>query len=144
MLSEHWIESRDADLSVFQLFQRHYTYKEERKSHAFSGVGEKLVLVTPACDAGFVWLRQLIRDDEQSGICCSFFRNEGETKSSLLIEEACQLAWQRWGGDRLFTFVNPSLIRSTNPGCCFKKAGFFNCGESKWNKLHILERLPDG
>lgn len=140
LVSEYWCESRDADLAVFQLFQRHYTYKPDRKSHAFAGVGEKLVLVTPSCDAAFVWLKQMIRDDGQDGVCCTLFRNEGEILSSSLIQDACQLAYQRWGDVRLFTYVNPRKVKSSNPGYCFKMAGFQRCGETKWNKLLVLER----
>jgi hypothetical protein len=59
-----------------------------------------------------------------------------------LIQEATQLAWQRWPGQRLYTYVNPRKVRSTNPGCCFLKAGWRRCGVTKHNKLLILELLP--
>lgn len=43
---------------------------------------------------------------------------------------------------RLFTYVEPGKIRSTNPGYCFKKAGWRACGRNKTGKLVLLERLP--
>jgi len=99
------------------------------------------VLVTPDCDALFVW-RKFISGDGQTGVNCAVFRNEGPIKSSVLIWEACRLAWQRWPGERLYTYVNPRKIRSTNPGCCFLKAGWRKCGITKKNKLLILECIP--
>jgi len=41
--------------------------------------------------------------------------------------------------ERLYTFVNPRKIRSSNPGYCFLKAGWRKCGITKWQKLVILE-----
>lgn len=142
LISQYWVEARDAERSVYQLYQRHYTYNANSKSFAFSGVGEKTVLTTPAHDAGFVWLKQSIRDDGQTGVCCTLFRNESSVISSDLIIDACEIAYRRWGDDiRLFTFVNPRKIRSSNPGYCFKVAGFVACGLTKVNKLVILERV---
>lgn len=73
---------------------------------------------------------------------CSIFRNESEVLSSLLIEEACQLAWQRWPRQRLFTYVWDDKVKSPNPGYCFKLAGFKYCGRNKDGRLSLLERLP--
>ncbi len=59
-----------------------------------------------------------------------------------MIIEAIAIAQRRWPGMRLFTFVDPREIRSTNPGYCFKAAGFRYCGKTR-RGLHILELLPD-
>jgi hypothetical protein len=94
--------------------------------------------MTPDSRAIFVW-RRFIPDDGQQGVNCAVFRNEGyPVLSSVLIREACELAWQRWPGERLYTYVNPRRIKSTNPGCCFKAAGWKRCGVSKGG-LVILE-----
>jgi hypothetical protein len=70
--------------------------------------------------------------DHQEGICCSLFRNEGhELPSSRLILEAEWLAIERWGPGRAYTYVNPRKIRSCNPGCCFKMAGWKRSGTTK-------------
>ena len=103
------------------------------------GPGTKIVLVTLNYDALFVWRKAIYRRDGQTGVECSLFRNESTTLSSELIKEAMEIAWQRWPGERLFTYVADSKIKSVNPGCCFKKAGWRKCGRSKVNKLTILE-----
>jgi hypothetical protein len=81
-------------------------------------------------------------DDGQRGVMCSVFRNEGAHRSSDLIREACELAWQRWPGARLFTYVADAKVRSTNPGYCFQVAGWRKCGRNKDGRLTILELLP--
>jgi hypothetical protein len=73
---------------------------------------------------------------------CSIFRNEGPLRSSDLILEAEQLAWRRWPGQRLFTYVWPAKVKSVNPGYCFKMAGWQQCGRNKDGRLIILEKLP--
>jgi hypothetical protein len=101
-----------------------------------------MVLIAPCARGLFVW-RKFISGDGQEGVNCAVFRNEGAGLSSAMIEDACRLAWARWPGERLYTYVNGAKVASGNPGYCFKKAGFVRCGETKWNKLTILERYPD-
>lgn len=102
-----------------------------------------MVLLTATEDALFVW-RHMLRPDlgGQEGVACSIFRNEGSVLSSVLIREACELASRRWPGLRLFTYVADAKIRSTNPGACFKKAGWRACGRNADGRLTILELLP--
>jgi len=97
-----------------------------------------MVLLTPNADALFIW-RKFISGDKQDGVNCAAFRNESRFLSSSLILKAMDLAWKRWPGERLYTYVNPRMIGSRNPGYCFKMAGWASCGETKWNKLKILE-----
>lgn len=137
-----WFAVRDGDDMVRALMHRHYSrrnYRDGRKPKLFVGPGEKMVLATTDGLAAFIW-RKFKSDDNQQGINCAMFRNEGPHLSSSLILEAEQLAWQRWPGERLYTYVNPRKIRSTNPGYCFKLAGWRKCGESKGG-LIILEKL---
>ena len=128
-----WMETKDGDDSVRSVYDRHYTrrsYKDGRRPALFVGPGEKMVLRTASCEAIFVW-RKFISMDNQEGINCSIFRNEGAERSSNLILEACKLAWERWPGERLYTYVNPRKIRSSNPGFCFLSAGWTKCGKTK-------------
>jgi hypothetical protein len=125
-----------------ELFDRHYSrkhYADGRMPKLFVGPGEKAVLVTETYDAIFVW-RKFISGDGQQGVNCSVFRNESSILSSRLILEAESIARERWGDTRFFTYVNPRAIRSTNAGACFKHAGWTVCGQTKWNKLLILEK----
>jgi hypothetical protein len=96
--------------------------------------------MTADSTALFVWLYQAYRVNEQDGIECAVYRNEGEELSSELILEAELIAWNRWPGARLFTYVDPGAVESANPGFCFKAAGWSCCGETG-RGLHVLEKL---
>jgi hypothetical protein len=142
LLPGYWYETKDGDDEARMLFHRHYShrvYKDGRNPLLFCGPGAKLVLLTAQSDALFVW-RKFISMNDQTGINCAVFRNESKTKSSILILEACDIAWNKWPGERLYTYVNPRKIRSVNPGYCFKQAGFKTCGKTK-KGLIILEKL---
>ncbi len=134
---------RDGDHTARSIFNRHYSrkhYADGRAPSLFVGPGEKMVLITADARALFVW-RKFISGDSQQGVNCAIFRNEGGARSSDLIREAMRLAWLRWPGERLYTYVNPRKLRSTNPGYCFMQAGWRKCGVTKWNRLVILEAL---
>ena len=143
LVEGYWLPVSDGDPRARDLMRRHYSahhYADGRNPRLFVGPGEKMVLLTLPCDALFVW-RKFISDDGQTGVNCAVFRNESPILSSTLIREAMELAWARWPGQRLYTYVNPRKIASTNPGYCFKRAGWRTCGMSKGG-LVILERLP--
>ena len=138
-----WYAVKDGFGPARALFDRHYSryhYKDGRKPKLFVGPGEKMVLMTSTYDALFVW-RKFISGDGQQGINCSIFRNESNHRSSDLILRAEYLARVRWPeNDRFYTYVNPRAVQSSNPGYCFKVAGWRKCGITKVNKLHILEK----
>jgi hypothetical protein len=136
-----WIQSRDGDGIARDLFMRHYSYRkyaDGRQPKLFVGPGEKLVLVTINYDALFVW-RKFMSMDNQDGVNCAVFRNESDYLSSDLIMDAERWAYDRWGRVRLYTYVNPDKIRSSNPGYCFLKAGWCKCGHTGKGLL-ILEK----
>jgi hypothetical protein len=151
VIAGHWLPVRDGDPRALALYLRHYSAKKARAryrtvlvgNHArFVGNGEHMVLLTRDCRSMFAWRLQAFRKDGQYGIECAVFRRESPgLLSSELISEACELAWSRWPGKRLFTFVDPREIASSNPGYCFKRAGFVFCGRTK-RGLHVLELLP--
>jgi hypothetical protein len=140
----HWHGSKDGDKNALALYNRHYSayhYKDGRERKLFCGPGEKMVLLTDNNDALFVW-KKFIDDSGQTGIYCAVFRNEGPILSSDLIKESMVLAWKRWPGERLYTYVNPKKIRSNNPGYCFRCAGWSVCGKSKGG-LVIMEKKAE-
>ena len=141
--SSRWIPTKDGDPRALGLFKRHYSCPPgPRKVRLFVAPGEKMVLLTPLCDALFVWLKNRIeRYDHQDGVICTVFRNEGPMLSSDLITEAMHCAQQRWPGERLFTYVSPRHVTSPNPGYCFKRAGWRFSGVSP-KGLHILDWSP--
>jgi len=145
----HWIGIRDGDPRAAALYQRHYSARPgvsmaQRIRYGMSGPGQTMTLLTVDCHALFIWLRNTLqRFDNQEGVNCTIFRNEGPVLSSALIQEAADLAWQRWPGERLFTYVWDAKIQSVNPGYCFKQAGWQACGRNKDGRLTILERWPE-
>jgi hypothetical protein len=141
-ISEHWRIIKDGNDIAREFYDRHYSryvYADGRKPKLFVGPGQKLVLVTENGDALFVW-RKFIDASGQQGVNCSIFRNESGVLSSVLIREADLIAWNRWPGERLYTYVNPRAVKGD--GLCFKKAGWKKCGHTKVNRLIVLEKLP--
>lgn len=144
IVDSYWLPIKDGDPRAAALYRRHYScyqYKDNRRQrdYRFAGPGEKIVMMTIGCDALFVW-RKFIDGSGQQGINCAIFRNESPVLSSLLILEAEQHAWVRWPGERLYTYVKGDAIRSTNPGYCYKMAGWVECGYTKGG-LVILEKV---
>ena len=140
-----WLEVKDGNAKVREIFNRHYSrrhYRDGRAPKLFVGPGEKMVLLRSNGKAIFVW-RRFKTQDSQKGVNCAVFRNEGSELSSSLIVEAESLAWQRWPGARLYTYVDARKVKSRNPGFCFKKAGWEPVGVTKKLKLLILAKQPD-
>lgn len=132
---------RDGHPIALELYSRHYSCRELADRNRIVGPGARIVLLTNDNKALFVW-RDFINDDGNEGINCAVFRNEGPRLSSDLLLEAERIAWQRWPGRRLYTYVSAAAVQSSNPGYCFKKAGWRTCGVTKKRKLLILEKLP--
>lgn len=152
--SRHWLMTRDGDRRALALYERHYSCRplpRGRTRRLFVGPGQKTVLITPKGDALLTW-RKFLNDSGQTGVNCAVFRNEGEVLSSLLIREGMDVAWSRWPGARLYTYVDARKVGCRNgssnngsrhnPGYCFLKAGWSRCGHTKSRGLLILECLP--
>ena len=140
----NWFEVRDGDIRLRPFFERHYSARKKSFRHyknwrRICAPGEHLILLTPKCDALFVWVKEMIRNDGQIGVNCSVFRNEGKNLSSELIAEAVELAHNKWPQERLFTYVDPAKIQSTNPGYCFIQAGWERLNGASPKGLVILE-----
>lgn len=145
-----WLPAKDGDPRAFAIMRRHYTYQayqdgrraaggNYRNRRLFVGPGEKMVLMTADCDALFVW-RKFKDDSGQTGVNCAVFRNEGPLLSSALILAAEQIALLRWPGERFYTYVDAKRVLSSNPGWCFRCAGWRVCGRTKSRGLLILEK----
>lgn len=145
LLQSTWILTKDGDDTARAIFDNHYSrqhYADGRKPLLFVGPGEKMVLLTPDALALFVW-RKFISMNQQQGVCCAVFRNEGTHLSSDLIREADAIAWVRWPRERLYTYVDPIKTRhKRDPGRCFRKAGWRVCGETKGGLL-VLDIRPE-
>jgi hypothetical protein len=62
-------------------------------------------------------------------------------RASDMVRAACDFAWARWPGERLYTYVDPRKVTGPNPGYCFIAAGWRACGRTMGG-LRILEMLP--
>ena len=132
-----WWLTKDGDRTCLALYERHYSayqYKDGRKRSQFVGPGQTITLRTQEGDALFVW-RKFIDDSGQQGVNCAVFRNESQHLSSILIRQADAIADHVWPGERHYTFVNAEAVRSTNPGSCFRHAGWRRCGTTKGGLL---------
>jgi hypothetical protein len=128
------------DRECAMLADRHYS-RRTVGSWQFAYSGRKLVLRDARGDVLFVWMfpDQALRMDNQAGYNCAIFRNESPRRSSSIILEAERFAIEKWGPNRLFTYVDPRKIRSTNPGYCFLMAGWRRAGFTKKGKLLLVK-----
>lgn len=128
------------------LADRHYS-RRTVGAKQFLYSGKKIVLRDAAGEVLFAWIfpDASMRMDGQTGYNCAIFRNESKRQSSDIILEAEQIAFERWGPNRLYTYVDPSKIKSTNPGYCFKQAGWKFVKVSQSGKhLLVKDMLPKG
>jgi hypothetical protein len=148
-----WQIVKDGNPTARAIFGRHYTYNKRRDQidmwnaarnrnwSLFAGPGQKTVLLADG-PALFVW-RKFIDDciPQQDGVNCAVFRREGGERASDLIRAADEIAWQRWPGERLYTYIDRDKTRpKRDPGYCFLAAGWHPCGETKGG-LCILENI---
>src|SRR6202042_403451 len=115
----------DAEMSM--LADRHYS-RRTPGARQFLNNGRKLVLRNADGTVLFGWIfpDPAMRFDDQVGYNCAIFRNESPRLSSEIILEAEAMAFDKWGPDRMYTYVHPEKIASRNPGYCFKQAGWKN------------------
>jgi len=146
LIGSGWMELKDGDDSVRTIFDRHYSryhYKDGRTPKLFAGPGFKIVLMTADAGAICVW-RKFISMDNQDGVSCAVFRRESGPAASVLLSEAMGIAWDRWPGERLYTYVDPfgvpPTMRAGRPtwGHCFYQCGWKFAGLTS-KRLHILE-----
>lgn len=148
-LDNPWIGAKDGDDRVRGIFERHYSryhYKDGRRPKMFMGPGEKMVLITQDCSAIWGW-RKFIDASGQQGVNNAIFHREYWCKiiASELIKAAVEMAWRRWPGERLYTYIDAKATekrrsKNSQPGECYLKAGWSFCGYTKGG-LVILELM---
>lgn len=140
--SGYWRAVKDGDPQAFALYQRHYSFYQYadgrrerygyRNRRLIVGPGEKIVLLGEDGLALCCWRRG--SDASSTGerrVYCTVFRNESPHRASDLLREAMVIAWQRWPGERLWTYVDASKVQSEIPGYCFRYARWKHVGETK-------------
>ena len=131
------------------LADRHYS-RRTVGARQFLYNGRKIVIRDALGLVLFGWMfpDEDKRMDGQAGYNCAIFRNESPRRSSEIILECEAIAIERWGLNRMYTYVNPAKIASSNPGYCFKQAGWGNVrnpdGSIRVSKSgqHLLEKRP--
>lgn len=117
-------------------------------SPQFMPPGQTLVLLAADESAIFGWWRPhpssgIKAMNGKDGWTCTIFRNIGSGLSSSLIvaaEDALKATGVTCGPDGFLTYVWRAKIRSSNPGCCFKKAGYRKIGVSADGRKDLLQK----
>jgi hypothetical protein len=144
-LAEPWQVRNAFDPAVNALADRHYN-RQQRGSGQVGPPGRKLVFVTHCERAVWVshWPYADLALDGLDAWRCTIFRNEGAGLSSDLIRAAMDLTAQLWSGrpaEGWITWVDRRQVRSTNPGYCFKQAGWSI--DRAWQHLYLVRlRAP--
>jgi hypothetical protein len=128
------------DPEMSSLADRHYS-RRTVGARQFLYNGRKIVIRNNEGTIlfGWMWPQDTMRMDDQTGYNCAIFRNESARRSSDVILEAEEIAFRRWGMNRVYTYINPRRIQSVNPGYCFKMAGWEFVRTTK-SGLHLLAK----
>lgn len=144
---KHWHKVTKFDPRACALADRHYS-RRKIGSPQFMPPGQTIVLLSHCARAVYGWWRP----DPKSGIkamngldgwTCTIFRNESEALSSEMIVDAerafAELGYDI-GPDGFITYVWDKKVRSTNPGYCFKLAGYRVTGRSADGRKTLLQK----
>jgi hypothetical protein len=142
-----WQLSNRADPSANALAKRHYTCQSP-DSDQYVPPGRCICLVIPGCA---VWVTswpyaEYVKHAWPGAWVNSIFRNERRDLylSSALILDAVSATLRFWSPPPLglLSFVDETAVkRKRDPGRCYRKAGFKECGYTKAGKL-ALQLLP--
>lgn len=113
--------------------------------------GQTVILLSTDEKAVFGWWRPdpasgLMAMNGLDGWTCTIFRNESPQRSSDMIlaaESVLASLGRGCGPDGLITYVFDAKVRSTNPGFCFKKAGWKVTGRSADDRKTLLQKAVD-
>jgi hypothetical protein len=129
----------DGEMSL--LADRHYS-RRTVGARQFLYSGRKLVLrdAEGLILFGWMWPDDDKRMDGQTGYNCAIFRNESNRKAHEIILEAEKLAFEKWGPNRLYSYIDPAktavitALRNYRKwgirkgerivGFCYRKAGW--------------------
>lgn len=146
----YWQRTTKFDSRGASLADRHYS-RRKIGSPQFMPPGQTIVLVLPEAigSAVFGWWRPhpdagLAALNGLDGWTCTIFRREsGPVASELILDAELAIAEAGYdiGPDGFITYVFDRKVRSNNPGCCFKKAGYVATGRSADGKKTLLQKL---
>ena len=146
-IQARWERTTRADPIAAKIADRHYN-RQKIGARQFVPPGRCIVLRLFNCQALWVtsWpFPEFVRHEWAGAWMNSCFRNESILLSSDLIVEAVAITrsyWETPPPEGIVTFVDPSKIKSSNPGYCYQKAGFTRCGVTKGG-LIAFQMLPE-
>lgn len=125
------IRTTHFDDEMRQIADRHYS-RRTVGARQFLYSGKKLVLRNAEGTILFGWIfpDESMRMDGQKGYNCAIFRNESSRKSSDIILEAERMAFEKWGPNRCYTYIDPNRTAEIKRrgkrivGFSFRKAGW--------------------
>lgn len=141
-----WRLANKSDPTALRVASRHYNVQTPGRRQLMPP-GRTLVLVTTCGRAVWGTSAQdpaFVDHAWPGAFVCSIFRNEGAGRSSELITEAVAAVRHAWGcpAAGMISFVDEAKIRSTNPGYCFRMAGFERLAERTRERNLVVLRLP--
>lgn len=148
-MSSPWQVVAKFNRHAVALADRHYS-RRKVGAPQFMPPGQTVVLLTEDARAVFGWWRPhpdsgIVAMNRRDGWTCTIFRNEGAGRSSDLIlaaEQALYASGHSIGADGLLTYVWDRKVASSNPGYCFKCAGWRPIGRSADGRKTLLQKLP--
>lgn len=155
-----WQLSHRADPRAVALADRHYS-RQKPGTPQFVPPGRCVVLYAKTEGGEAVWatswpFAEYVKHAWAGAWVCSIFRNEGVARhasepddgrpvASELIRQAVAATRAVMGEPPelgIITFVLPKAIRSTNPGACYRRAGWRRVGAAKDGKP-CFQLLPE-
>lgn len=111
--NEGLVRTNHFDAEMSMLADRHYS-RRTVGARQFLYSGRKLVLRDRDGLVLFAWLYPdpAMRIDGQTGYNCAIFRNESNRKASEIILEAEAAAFEKWGPNRLYTYIDPAKTKT--------------------------------
>ena|ERR1041385_265775 len=116
----------------------------------FMPPGQTLVLMTVDFSAVYGWWRPhpdsgIIAMNKRDGWTCTLFRNdrrERDRASALILAAELALVAEGYacGPDGFLTYVKRAAVASSNPGYCYKCAGYRKIGVSADGKKDLLAK----
>lgn len=145
-----WRLSHRYDRAALPLADRHYN-RQKPGTPQFVPPGRNLVLLA---DGPALWTSswpyaEFTKHRWAGAWVNSLFRREGGALASTLIRAAVAATRWHWPDVPplgMVTFVDPSKVRSANPGCCYLMAGFERDGTTQGGLLAFRlppQRMPD-
>jgi hypothetical protein len=137
-----WERTNKFDAECAALADRHYS-RRKVGSPQFMPPGQTIVLRAPGAVWG--WWRPAPSSGIKAmngldGWTCTIFRNEVPARASSLMVLDAELFLPDCGPDGALSYVWDKKIRSTNPGACYKIAGWCRKGRSADGKKTLLQR----